>query len=62
MSSSDDVGGCMGAVQVVAFGLFVLAAVVTALLTVGSFFGAGVAVRNYFLALREHLALERPAT
>lgn len=62
MSSSDDVGGCVGAALMAAFGLFVLAAVVTALFTVGSFFGAGVAVRNYFLALREHVALERPAT
>jgi hypothetical protein len=60
MSGQDDFGGCLGMVFVGMLWIALVSAAVAALLTVGGLFGAGVAVRNYALALRQHVAFERP--
>lgn len=63
MSDSDDaIGGCIG---VVVGGMLLMVAVVAAVMilsTVGSLFGAGIALRNYGLAFRNNVKPERVTT
>ena len=60
-SDGDELAGCIGgllaAVLVIAL---VIAAVVT-ILSVGSLYGAGVSIYNYFQALRNNVSPERVA-
>lgn len=60
MSESDDaIGGCIGAVIAAVFVVVAVIAAVMILTTVGSFFGAGTALRNYFLAFRNNVKPEQ---
>jgi len=61
VSDVGDFWGCLAAA--VGLALFVIAVVmaVVALVSVGSVFGAGVAVRNYSLAFRRNVVPERVA-
>lgn len=53
-------GGCIrgGCIRLVLVPIFIVMAVVT-LMSIGSIFGAGVAVHNYFLAFRNNVKPER---
>jgi len=59
MSDGDDVWGCVGSLLLIT--LIVAAAVlaVMALMTVGSLYGAGTALRNYCLAFANNVKPER---
>jgi len=59
---ADEMEGCIGGL--IAF-VFIAAAVilaVMALVTVGSVFGAGTALKNYYLAFRNNVQPERAGT
>lgn len=59
MSDADDFWGCVGAVIALALFVAAVAVALMALMTAGTAFGAGVAVRNYALAFRNNVAFER---
>jgi len=59
MSDADDVWGCVGGLLLI---FVVVAAVITAvmaLMSVGSLYGAGTALRNYGLAFANNVKPER---
>lgn len=62
MSDSDEVWGCIG--SVIGIALLVAAAVIAAvtILGVGSVYGAGLAIYNYFCAFRNNVAPQRVPT
>ena len=55
---ADEMEGCLG--YLVAFMLIATAVIfaVVALVTIGSFFGAGTAIKNYYLAFRTNVQPE----
>jgi len=53
--ADDDLGGCIGAMFLLALGILALMAVIS----VGSLFGAGVALKNYAEALQKNVRPER---
>lgn len=59
MSDFDEVGGCIGAALLVVLFVTAVTLAVMTLMTAGAVFGAGVAVRNYALAVRNNVRLER---
>lgn len=62
MSDGEELGGCIGAVIGLMLLVVAVIAAVMILSTVGSLFGAGTALRNYFLAFRNNVKPERVTT
>lgn len=55
MSDAGDFGGIIGGLLVMALIVTVVIIAVMALMSIGSVFGAGIALRNYFLAFRHNV-------
>lgn len=62
MSDAEDLAGCVGGL--IGFALIATAVIlgVMALMTLGSFYGAGTALKNYYLAFRHNVQPERVGT
>jgi len=59
MADSDDLGGCIGAVLMIALVVAAVMIAVTALMSLGTLFGAGTALHNYGLAFANNVKPQR---
>jgi hypothetical protein len=59
MSDADDVWGCVGGLLLIVVVVMAVVTAVMALVSVGSLYGAGTALRNYGLAFANNVKPER---
>lgn len=59
MADADDVWGCVGGLLLIMLVVTAVVVAVTALMSVGSIYGAGTALRNYGLAFAGNVKPER---
>ncbi len=55
MSAAGDFGGIIGSLIVIALVVTAVIIAVMALMSIGSLFGAGIALQNYYLAFRHNV-------
>jgi len=56
MSDGEELAGCIGGLLAVVLAVAAVVAAVVVILSVGSVYGAGVAIYNYFAAFRNNVA------
>lgn len=59
MADGDDLAGCIGAAFMVVLVISAIVAAVMALMSLGTLFGAGTALRNYGLAFANNVKPQR---